>query len=216
MGAVAKRATVSVVGQGRAEGTPDICRVRLGVTAMRPAVAAALADSEQAARQVRDALTAGGVAPRDAATGGVSIGTEEDYSGQRGPRLLGYRADHTMTVVLRDLATAGRVLGEAVAAGGDAVRLQGVEFTLEDDTELRASARAAAWHDAEGAARQLAELAGRSLATVRSVEALAGAVPQPRRAARFAAVAASGPTEIGLEPGGVDVQVSLAVVWELV
>ena len=36
------------------------------------------------------------------------------------------------------------------------------------------------------------------------------------RGARFAQVAASGPTEIGLEPGGVDVQVSLAVVWELV
>src|SRR4051794_41773032 len=92
---------------------------------MRPAVAAALADSEQAARQVREALTAGGVAPRDAATGNVSISTEEDYSGQRGPRLLGYRADHTLTVVLRDLAVAGRVLGEAVAAGGGAGRVAG-------------------------------------------------------------------------------------------
>ncbi len=208
-------ATVSVTGHGRAEGAPDVCRVRLGVTALRPGVAAALGDSEQAARRVRDSLVAAGVAPRDAATGSVTIQVEEDYSGQRGPRLLGYRAEHTLTVVLRDLAAAGRVLGDAVGAGGDAVRLQGVEFALEDDSALRGAAREAAWRDAYASAVQLAELAGRALGAVRSIDAGGGgAIPAAaRRRARDRGVAA-GP-EIGLEPGGVAVDVGLAVVWEL-
>ena len=203
--------TISVVGQGSATGAPDVCRVALVATALRPTVAAALADSEQAIRRVRDALAAAGVAPQDAATSSVSLHAEEDYSGQRGPRLVGYRAEHGLELVLRDLAAAGRVLGEAVAAGGEAVRLHGVSFAVEDDAELRARAREAAWADALRAAEQLAGLAGGGLGRVRSIDDTAprGGAPRPM-AARAAGVA-----EIGLQPGGVDVTAALAVVWEL-
>ena len=209
-----KPPTISVVGHGRARGAPDVCRVQLTATALRPAVASALADSEATARRVREALAAGGVAPADAATGTVTIRPEEDYSGPRGPRLLGYRAEHSLEIVLRDLAAAGRLLGEAVAAGGDAVLLQGVEFALEDDADVRASARAAAWADARRAAGQLAELAGRPLGAVRRIDQGAG-VGVPVRPPRMLALAAGGATEVGLESGGVAVDVTLAVVWEL-
>jgi uncharacterized protein YggE len=204
--------TISVVGQGRAAGVPDVCRVGFVATALRPTVAAALADSEHAARRVRDVLAAAGVAPQDAGTSSLSVRAEEDYSGQRGPRLLGYRAEHGLEVVLRDLAAAGRVLGDAVAAGGEAVRLQGVWFAVEDDAGLRARAREAAWADALHAGEQLARLAGGALGAVRSIaEALGrdGGDPRPLAARAAAAV------EIGLQPGAVDVRSALAVVWEL-
>ena len=211
-----KRGTVSVVGHGRSEGVPDVCRVRLGVTALRPGVAAALGDSEQAAQRVRESLAANGVARRDTATGSVTIQAEEDYSGQRGPRLLGYRAEHMLTVVLRDLTAAGRVLGDAVAAGGDAVRLQGVEFALEDDSGLRAAAREAAWLDAQRAAAQLAELAGGALGAVRGIDAAGGGgMPRPLARGRAPVAFSAAAPEVGLEPGGVSVEVALAVVWEL-
>ncbi len=210
-----KRTSISVVGHGRAQGTPDICRVHLTATALRPTVALALGDSEATAARIRDVLAAGGVAPKDAATGTVSIRPEEDYSGSRGPRLLGYRAEHALEVVLRDLASAGRLLGDAVAAGEDGVRLQGVEFALEDDADLRAAARAAAWQDAHRAAEQLAGLAGRALAAVRSIDE--GGAPRlpPRPGSPRAFAAVAGGPEVGLEPGGVAVGVTLAVVWEL-
>jgi len=204
-----------VVGHGRAQGTPDVCRVHLTATALRPTVALALADSEATAARIRDVLAAAGVAPKDAATGTVSVRPEEDYSGSRGPRLLGYRAEHALEVVLRDLASAGRLLGDAVAAGGDGVRLQGVEFALEDDAELRATARDAAWRDAQRAAEQLAGLAGRALAAVRSVDEGGAGGPRSRPGPPRAFAATAGGSEVGLEPGGVAVGVSLAVVWEL-
>lgn len=213
-GRVPKRGTVSVVGQGRAEGEPDVCRVTLTVTALRAGVAAALADSESAARRVRDALAAHGVAPRDAATAGVSVRSEEEY-GQSGRRLLGYRAEHRLAVVLRDLGSAGRALGDAVAAGGDDVRLEGVEFTVDDDAPLRTTARDAAWHDALAAATQLAGLAGRSLGAVRSIGVAGGGMPQPLPKGRMLAAMSAGGPEVGLEAGAVAVHVSLAVVWEL-
>jgi uncharacterized protein len=214
-GRVPKRATISVVGHGRAQGVPDVCRVHLTATALRPSVALALADSEATARRVREALAAGGVAAADAATGTVTIRPEEDYSGSRGPRLVGYRAEHGLEIRLRDLAAAGRLLGDAVAAGGDAVRLQGVDFALEDDAQLRAAARAAAWEDARRAAEQLAQLAGRELAGVRRVDVGGGADVPIRRPRMAAFAAAAGAPEVGLESGGVVVDVTLAVVWEL-
>jgi uncharacterized protein YggE len=201
-----------VWGQGRAVGAADVCRVALAATALRPTVAAALADSEQATRRMRDALTAAGVAREDTATSSVSVHAEEDFSGQRGPRLLGYRAEHELEVVLRDLTAAGRVLGEAIAAGGEAVRVRGVSFVVEDDADLRARAREAAWEDALRAGEQLARLAGGALGAVRSVNetpAGGGGGPVPM-AARGAGV-----VEIDLQPGGVGVRTTLAVVWEL-
>ena len=202
---------ISVVGQGRATGAADMCRVSLVVTALRPTGGAALGDSEHATRQVREALAAAGVAAADSATASVSVHAEEDYSGQRGPRLLGYRAEHGLEVVLRDLAAAGQVLGDAVAAGGEAVRLNGVSFAIEDDADLRARVREAAWTDAVRAGEQLARLAGGALGPVRSIDetlARGGGGPQPMAVrAAFA--------EVGLQPGGVDVRAALAVVWEL-
>ncbi|HYY09679.1 MAG TPA: SIMPL domain-containing protein [Kineosporiaceae bacterium] len=205
--------TISVVGHGRAEGVPDVCRVALVATALRASVAAALADSEQAARRVRDVLAANGVAGQDAATTTVTLRAEEDYSGQRGPRLLGYRAEHGLGVVLRDVRVAGRVLGEAVVAGGEAVRLQDVSFAVEDDAALRARARAAAWEDALRTAQQLAELAGVTLGAVRGIEEPGGrgGLPSPKG---MRAMAAAAP-EVGLQPGGVGVDSVLSVVWEL-
>ena len=205
--------TISVVGQGRAEGPPDVCRVSLVATALRPSVAAALADSEQATRRVREALVAGGGEARDAATSTVTVRAEEDYSGQRGPRLLGYRAEHALDVVLRDLDAAGRLLGDAVAAGGEAARLQGVSFAVEDDAALRAQARAAAWADALRAGEQLAQLAGRDLGAVRSIDE--GGGPGSGPPPRPMMARAMGAAEVALEPGGVGVAVALAVVWEL-
>ena len=201
-----------MVGQGRAAGAADVCRVSLVATALRPTVGAALGDSEQAARRVREALTAAGVVPADAATSSVSVHAEEDYSGQRGPRLLGYRAEHGLELVLRDRGSAGRVLADAVTAGGEAVRLNGVSFAVEDDADLRARAREAAWTDALRAGEQLARMAGGALGAVRSInEASVRGDGGPRpMTARAEAV-----TEIGLQPGGIDVRTALAVVWEL-
>ncbi|HVN12635.1 MAG TPA: SIMPL domain-containing protein [Kineosporiaceae bacterium] len=206
--------TISVVGHGRAVGAPDVCRARLMSSALRPSVAAALADSEAAIRLVRDALAAHGVPPGDAVTSTVSVQAEQDWSGQRGPRPLGYRAEHILEIVLRDLGAAGRVLGAAVGAGGDTVRLQGLTFGVEDDSELRAGARAGAWEDALAAAGQVAELAGRRLGAVRGVEQRSEGGPPVRPRITPAAGMAAAP-EIGLEPGDVAVDVWLAVVWEL-
>ncbi len=203
---------ISVLGTGRASGPPDVLRVRLTATAVRPTLATALADSEEAARRVRAALTAAGVAAEDATTQGLSVHAEQVFTEQEGSRITGFRSEHELEVTLRDLPSAGRLLGDAVVAGGDDVRLHGVDFIVQDETPLLTRARAAAWADAQRRADQLAALSGRRLGAVRSiVEQQAGQGPVPL-GAREVRVAVA---EVGVQPGSVSVDVALAVTWEL-
>ncbi len=132
---------ISVVGVGRATAAPDVVRVRLTATAVRPTLAVALTDSEAAAHRVRSALAGLGVQAADATTQGLSVQAEQTWTEQEGPRVTGFRSEHELAITVRDLTATGRVLGEILAAGGDDVRLGGVEFAIEDDAELRAAAR---------------------------------------------------------------------------
>jgi uncharacterized protein len=179
---------------------------------MRPTLAAALAASEEAARRVRAALTGLGVSPADAATVGLAVNAEQVWTEQHGSRVTGYRSDHELLVTLREMAAVGRVLGEALVAGGDDLRLSGVEFVVEDDAELRRLARADAWADALARAGQLAQLAGRALGPVLRISEEAGFTGMPKmRSQAFAASA----VDVAVEPGSVNVDVTVSVQWAL-
>ena len=203
---------IAVVGSGRATAAPDVVRVRLTATAVRPTLAVALADSEAAAARVRAALAQLGVPPGDATTQGLSVQAEQTWTEQEGSRVTGFRSEHELAITVRDLASTGRVLGEVLAAGGDDVRLGGVEFAIEDDTELRAAARTLAWWDAHGRASQLAGLAGRRLGAVQQITEQGGYSPGPVVPMRLMTSAAK---EVGVEPGTVGAEVSLSVQWAL-
>ncbi|MFN8076301.1 MAG: SIMPL domain-containing protein [Kineosporiaceae bacterium] len=204
---------VSVVGVGTASGHPDVVRVRLAATVVRPTLAEALTASEDAARRVRAELTRFGITGEDAATSELSAHAEQTWTEQQGSRVVGFRAEHGLVVTVRDVAAVGPVLGEALIAGGDDVRLNGVGFEVEDPSALRVTARHLAWLDARARAEQLAALAGRELGEALSVDepgAFGGGGPSPKLARAMAA----GP-EMGVEPGRVSVEVALAVRWAL-
>jgi uncharacterized protein YggE len=204
---------ISVVGSGRATAQPDIVRIRLTATAVRPTLAAALTDSEDAARRLRSALTRFGVPVADATTQSLSVQAEQTWTEQQGSRVTGFRSDHELAVTLRELSSTGRVLGEVLVAGGDDVRLGGVEFAIEDDAELRTAARTLAWWDAHGRASQLATLAGRPLGAVQEITEQSGFSPGPIMPVyRMAAPAAP---EVGVQPGSVGVEVTLSVRWAI-
>jgi uncharacterized protein YggE len=207
---------ISVVGIGRASAPPDVARVRLSATSARLTVLAAMADSEDAARRVREVLLRAGIAPSDAATVSLSVVAEQAWPEKHGQRITGFRSGHELLVTLRDLASVGRLIGGMLGAGGDDVRLNGVEFAVEDDGPLQVRARDAAWADAVRRAEQLAALAGCSLGRVdriREQPRSGGGGPVPMRLA-FAASDAGGP-DVAVQPGDVSAEVAVSVRWHL-
>ena len=138
---------ISVSGTGEVTGTPDTLTMTFGVSVLGDSVASATAAAAAAADALISTLTAGDIAESDIQTANFSIHPEYDYSGDE-QRLRGYRVNNTVTAKIRNMETAGDVIDAAVGASGDDVVIHGVSFSIEDDEELVAAARAKAWEDA--------------------------------------------------------------------
>lgn len=204
---------VIVSGLGKVSGTPDVLRVQLGVEVRRDDVSAALRDANAIQNRVRSAVRSDGVDSKDIQTADVSL--YPSYTGKGAPN--GYTVNQTLTVKLRNLSRAGRTIGDAVTAGGNAARVQGVSFALEDNAALLEQARDAAYGEARKKAERYAQLSGRALGQVELVSEQApdGSQPIPYARADMAAPAAPGSSEVPIDAGQSQVSVSVTVRWSL-
>ena len=102
------------------------------------------------------------------------------------------------------------------STGGNATRLNSVNLSINDDSQLLRDARARAFNDAKDRAQQFADLSGLKLGNVLSISEVPGAVPpmpvpMPRGPMADAAVSA-----VPIEPGQQTVSFQVTAVWELV
>jgi uncharacterized protein YggE len=201
---------VTVVGAGTAQAQPDLLIVHLGAEATGADVAGVLDAAETAATAMAAAARAGGAADADVRTSDLQV--QPGY-GPQGPE--GYRVSLGLMVTLRDLASAGAVLAQVVAAGGDASRVHTVSMTLSEPQPVLDAARAAAFADARQQAEQLAGLAGRTLGAVRRV------TPQPQQFNAFPLAAfmeqagAAKAAAVPIEAGATTLSVALKVRFDL-
>ncbi|MGC5166839.1 SIMPL domain-containing protein [Luteimicrobium sp. DT211] len=206
-GARGPRRSVTVTGEGGAEGVPDVVLAELGAEAAAPDVQAALDAATTGLAALRASLASAGVADADVRTAQTSTWTERPgpgtSAGDDAPSRTTARA--TLRVVLRDVDGAGAVVRDALAAAGLAARLESLTTALSDLAPLAERAREAAFEDARARAEQYARLAGKALGDVLEVreEADAGA-PAPG-ALRAAALV--------VEPGQQEVRASVTVRW---
>jgi len=178
--AAATPGTITVTGNGAVTGTPDELQLSLEAHAQAASVSVALDSANQAMTAVRDALTAGHVAPADLQTSGMSV--QPQYNQQ--DAIIGYTVSESLTAELHHLATAGQTITDAVEAGGNAVTVDDVSLDLTDQTAtLMAKARAKAISDARDQAEQYAKAAG-----TRPARGLAAPSGPPRWTRRFGVV----------------------------
>lgn len=202
-------AGVEVQGVGTATGTPDVLHVTIGVETAASTVADALGSANDAAGKVLGALRKAGVADDDVQTRNVHLYPRYDGDGQD---ITGYTAGQDLDVALRRLDTAGATISAVVDAGGNAARLQGVSYELDDDAALQSTARELAYADARAKAEQYAKLAGRELGDVVLVRE--EVTPSgPVAMAADSAMATS--SAVPIAPGTTDVTVTAQVRWSL-
>ena len=154
-----------VSGHGTISVAPDLAVLDIGVETRAANVSEANSQASMAMDAVIEALKAKGVNDEDIQTNRFSIYPRYDYieeekDGVRSGRevLVGYRVRNNATVKLRDIDAAGDVIDDVVTAGGDSVRINGIDFTLEDPKPKMAELREMAVADAKAKAEHLAEL----------------------------------------------------------
>lgn len=153
---------LTVQGTGTASGTPNQLTVDLGVDVSAGDAHDALAADDTTTGAVLAALKAGGVADRNVQTTGLSLQPQYGRTGA----LTGYSVTDSVVATLRDLSTAGSVVDAAAAAGGDAVRIDSLSFSLRDPRRLEDAARRDAVRQAVGHATSMAAAAGERLGPV--------------------------------------------------
>jgi uncharacterized protein YggE len=179
------QAGIYVSGQGSITLEPDLAVLSLGVEATGATVAEARNGAAAAMDAVVRALKARGVADKDLQTTSFNIYPQYDYIEvvedgiRRGKQVLrGYTVSNSASVKIRDLGNIGPIIDDAAEAGGDAVRNNGIGFTVENPKPFEAQLREAATKDALAKAQQYASLAGVSLGKLVYIAELGGASPQ--------------------------------------
>jgi uncharacterized protein len=197
---------VSVVGSGQVTAAPDVLRVSFSVEHVAPDVAAAVAQVGERTDAVIAALREQGIEASDIATATVNVFQEFREHG----RSPGYRGSHMLTATTKDLTGFGRLLNAAVNAGGNSLGLQGLQFDIEDKTELLTRARELAFRQARDKAQELAALAGYSLGSVTSISETNRHFPMAE-SMPLGGAAANASTSLNITPGEHTVQVALEV-----
>src|SRR5262245_54876424 len=200
---------VTVVGAGQVQGAPDTLTVDASIEFVAPDVSGAMNQTSDRQRAVIDALVGFGIDRKDISTTQVSL--QPQFAGGDGTTIVGYRASNSINVKIRKLDTASQALALIVSTGGDTTRINSVNYSIEDDSQLVKDARARAFNDAKDRAQQYAQLSGLSLGKVMSItESAASTPPTPVPSPRGAEMAA-----VPLEPGQQTVGFSVTVIFEL-
>ena len=203
---------ISVSASGTVKVRPDAVRLNLTVSNVSATSATALSTANAVSTKVRAALTSNGMTTQYIKSAKLSTFPEYNYTAAGGSVLIGYRASQTFEVIVRNAANAGAVVDAVVAAGGDALVVDGVTPYVYDDTAATQSARVAAVSKAKTKAASYAKLLGVKLGSVIFLEESSSGSNYPYMMA-MAKSADSSATVVDL--GQQDVTVSVSTKWTI-
>jgi uncharacterized protein YggE len=205
---------VTVSGRGEVQAVPDTGFFDVGVQFRARTVAEARDGAARAADAVIKSLKSNGINEKDIKTVNFSINPEYDFKNQAEPRIVAYTVSNMVSAKVRKLDAFSKVIDDAIAAGGDAVRLQGIRFDIEDNAKLLEQAREAAMKDAKKKAEQLASLGEVKLGKPQAINETQSSNPPAQlafAAAEKGALSSTVPTPI--QAGTGTVVVELTVRW---
>ena len=198
--------TITVNGSGETLVTADTAVVSVGVNVRKKDALEAQAAANEVIASIRAVLTEAGLKEEDISTGYINLYAVYDYS-KDVEEIVAYNANSSLAIKVTDMGRVGEVIDMAFGAGANT--LDGVSFSVTDDTEARKEALKKAVADAQEKAAVLAEAAGLGELEVKAVQE-SGVSVYDRNINDFA-VKAMGMTESAMDRGTVVTAAKIAV-----
>lgn len=148
---------ISVQGVGEVSAPTDTGVVTLGVQVVADTVAEARDRAAEGADAILRSARNNGVDDDDLRTVQLTVAPRYEYRNEE-MVLVGFEVTNLVEVTVRNLDAFSEILDDAIDAGGDDVRVSGIQFTIEDTASLLEEARKLAMEDAKEKAEQLAGL----------------------------------------------------------
>lgn len=178
---------ITVSGQGEAFAVPDIATFSFGANATGKDVAEAQQKVNVIVKNAIEVVKGLGVDEKDIQTSDYSAYPKYEYvngvcssNGICRPstqNLIGYEVNETITVKVRKVDDAGKILGAVGGAG--VTNVSGLSFTVDDQTGIEREARAEAIADAKEKAEALAKDLGVKIVRIVSFSENNGGYPIP-------------------------------------
>src|SRR5713101_4193664 len=127
-GVAGPRDTVTVVGEGSQNATPDNALISMGVSVRRGTAGDAMNAANVEMTALLNAIKGQGVQDVDIQTTGLSIYQDQQY------QVIGYRAGNSVNVKIHHIVNVGTVIAAAQKAVGDDIQLNGISLQLSDNT----------------------------------------------------------------------------------
>lgn len=169
LGAVSAGAeqTITVSGAGETLVTADTAVVSVGVNVRKKDALEAQSGANEVIAAIRAALAAAGFDEEDVSTGYINLYAVYDYT-RDVEEIVAYSASSSLAVRVTDMGRVGEVIDLAFSAGANT--LDGVTFSVSDESAARAESLKAAVADAKEKAAVLAEAAGLGEIEIQSIQ----------------------------------------------
>jgi uncharacterized protein len=206
-----------VNGEGKVAVVPDVAIITLGVSAQTSTVAESQSQAATAMDKVVSALKNNGVADKDIQTQNFSISQVMHYDDKTQQDVVtGYVVSNTVVAKLRDISKVGATIDIVVTAGGNYIRFNGINFTIDKPEQYYGQAREQAMKNAKDKADQLAKLSGITLGlpTYITENTYIPATPAPIMFKADMAASGAAPTT-SISAGEMDVTVNVQITYSI-
>jgi hypothetical protein len=158
---------------------------------------------------IRQVLAANNVDSKNISSANLSIYPEYSYTPTGSRNLLGYRVSQGFEVALEDGKAAGGVIDQLISATGDKFQINSISSFITDQEGVVKIARADAIAKAKIKAQDYAQLTGKKLGKILSINENSMDAPVMPMATSKEALGTS------FDMGSTKVEVSLYISWEL-
>ena len=204
-------ATITVTGNGEVEGTPDTATFNIGVSTTAHTAVEALEGNNTQVATLEQSLEQSGVQLKDMQTSWLNLSANTNSRG----KVKNFTADDELTVTMNNLSNLGAALDAAVTATGNGVTLDGISFSISNQSALLGAARAQAMQAANTEATQVAAGGGLTLGPIVSITDQENAGQYVYYNVNAAVPVATG-TAVPVQPGQQQISVQVTVVYQLV
>jgi hypothetical protein len=198
---------------GSVSRVPDLAIISAGVVTKATTASRAIADNAARMERVRAALKKAGIADRDIQTNSISLNPDYRYENNQPPVLTGYQASNNVSIKFRDIRNTGNILDALVAEGAN--QINGPSLTIDKPEAAYDEARTKALAVGRARADLYARSLGMRVVRLLTVSEGTSSFPRPPYPMAMMAQAERSDAKTSIDPGSQDLEVTLAMSFEL-
>jgi len=211
---VEKAGTFDVEASGKVSTIPDTAEINLGIQVNKPTIQAAQKEANDVINKITQATKKLGIDEKYIKTVNYSLYPNYDY--QVNQKIIGYNANITLQMKVKDFEKINQVIDGATALGANQVG--SLNFTIDEDRQeqLKDEARKQAIDKAKKKAQQIAKDGGLRLGKIVNIKenVTSPFQPIPMRANMAVGVGGIEEKQTQIQPGESEITVSVTLSYE--